>query len=543
MKFDLMALVAQSAAKWGGVLKYDTSEEKGKRKRKDGDDSDGLGEKARKKKKNKLKQKPNGNNMKPSLAKLEDVDNVDIKPSKGLIEYTEQESEVDIFKGNLEMKTCSSPTDISPKLVHIKTETESYYPGDEVNEKLVGKPLSSGNVLNVHSHFPKVKGKPLAVKEECTDYKNKVINDENSHHVPELKFKGDSMKSVTIRSEVDECFVMKLLRKSEAKVLKAQEKFNHVKKEKESSNKQERRQAVTNEPGVDTISKQKNLVGVAIDQKVSELLNQNDRVCRQTTQKIKKNGKQRKISNLKMHVKQQYTEEEDNKILNAMETDGDKLKINDLADQLGRPVGSVYARVKKLKKGESSRNQKRLFSLEEDLLIMDSVLPALGKNLLKDLVLPFTGDLIQKLSTDLKRVKNPIYQRWRDVLQPWILQYYTGTLNLDIRRMLLNYMADTFGSREDIDWLLVAERPEFVGHTEFSLRRVFFTTLDIVKRHEKLRNLKFEDVTLSQLAEVSNECFNDKYSRRLSKRILRRQTEVIDYFKNYVDKHGITNFM
>jgi len=425
----------------------------------------------------------------------------------------------------------------SPKLVHIKTETMTNYPADEVDENLVGKPLSSGNVLNVHSQNLKVKEEPLAVKVECTEYKNEVVNVANTNLGPKPKFKGNSVKSVTIKSEFDDSLVMKLLRKSEAKILKAQEKLNHVKKEKYSCNNQESKHAVKKEPGVDSIGmEQKNLVEIGIVENVSELQNQDVRGC-QTMQKNKKNGEHGEKFTRKMHVKQQYTEEEDNKILDAMETYGDNLKINDLAKQLGRSNGSVHSRIRKLRMGERSRKLKTLFSLEEDLLIMDSVLPDFNKVCLKDL----TGENVQKLSSDLNRSKLNITQRWRCALLPWILQYYTGTLNLDIRRMLLNYIAKTFGSRDDIDWLLVSERPEFVGHTDFSLRRVFFTSVDIVKRHEKLENLKFEDVTLSLIADVANECFNE--SRNLPKRILRRQTEVIDYFKNYVDNHCITNFM
>merc|ERR1719234_2631388 len=150
------------------------------------------------------------------------------------------------------MRTCSSLTDIfSPKLSHIKTETKASYPAEEVGENLVGKPSSSGNVMNVHSRNLKVKEEPLAVKMEWTEFNDEVVNDANTHPVPESKFKGNSVKSVTIKSELDDSLVMKLLRKSEAKVLEAQEKLNKVKKEKEGCNKQARTHSVKNESGVD----------------------------------------------------------------------------------------------------------------------------------------------------------------------------------------------------------------------------------------------------------------------------------------------------
>ena len=544
MKFDLMALLAQSAAKWGGVVKYDTDREQGKRKRKDGDKS--LRVNLRKGKKSKHNQVLNDGNINSnSLVDFENEDNVKTKQSKTMVKYTKQNRDVDRSIGSLEsISTCSKRNVFSQRVFHVKTETNDYCPADKGDNKLSRKPCQPCNVeLDVHSRRVKIKEEPLEAKVECKEYKNGVSANRNTHSVSESKCPEYPMTSVTIKKEVDDdMIIMKLLRKSEAKVLKSQEKLNNVKLEKDncSKDKQERRRVAKKEPDFVLIRKKRNVVENY--DRLSETLSQDGRGC-ESIKKAKRINNNGKTTTKKLHVKVQYTKEEDDQILNAIETYGDNLNYCKLAKQLGRTNGSVHTRVKKLRRGERSRKQKTLFTLEEDLLIMDSVLPDLHKFPLKDLVISSSGEIIQKFSTDLNRNKINISKRWRDDLQPWILQYYNGTLNLDIRRMLLNYLKDTFGSRDAIDWLLVAKRPDFVGHTESSLRRVFFTSVDIVRRHEKLKNLKSEEITLNQIADVANECFNDKFSRRLSVRILRRQTEVIDHFKNYIDKHGITNFI
>jgi len=108
---------------------------------------------------------------------------------------------------------------------------------------------------------------------------------------------------------------------------------------------------------------------------------------------------------------------------------------------------------------------------------------------------------------------------------------------------LLNYLAESYECKDDIPWSLVAERPEFVGHTESSLRNVFFRCCDIIKRHERLTNLDNSEVTLRQLAEGANKSFSADQSSKIPQRVLSRQKEVIDYFEQYKKKHGITNFM
>ena len=62
-------------------------------------------------------------------------------------------------------------------------------------------------------------------------------------------------------------------------------------------------------------------------------------------------------------------------------------------------------------------------------------------------------------------------------------------------------MEDNFDNVESIDWALVAKRPEFVGHTQGSLRSLFSSMCNILKR--KL-NLDITEITLKHIAEYAN---------------------------------------
>ena len=64
--------------------------------------------------------------------------------------------------------------------------------------------------------------------------------------------------------------------------------------------------------------------------------------------------------------------------------------------------------------------------------------------------------------------------------------------------MLANVIADNFDSRDNIDREMLTKYPEFSGHTETSLRYVFFNLLPLASRRLKVD--KF-DLTLRQIAE------------------------------------------
>merc|ERR1711868_268860 len=88
-------------------------------------------------------------------------------------------------------------------------------------------------------------------------------------------------------------------------------------------------------------------------------------------------------------------------------------------------------------------------------------------------------------------------------LKVWLLSYYQKTLNLEIRPMLINVLAENFDSIRDIDRDWVRKIPEFSGYTPVSLKRVFFNRiLFIMARRLKLNRT---EMTLQTIAETAKD--------------------------------------
>jgi len=243
----------------------------------------------------------------------------------------------------------------------------------------------------------------------------------------------------------------------------------------------------------------------------------------------------RTLSKGSLRVIRAFTPREDEIIRNKLEELGDDLNIKELAEEIGRNSGSVFNRVNKLKTGEAGRKQQS-FSLVEDEAIMEKVLPGLRENKLHELVLHIDNSL-QDLATALGRPNksDSIAKRWSYFLQPWIMQHYAGTLNLDIRMMLVNHLAETYQSRESIDWNAVAEKSEFAGNTVTNLQY----TLSYILKSAKIA-MKTECTSWNQILVCCREYISQ--ARKSTKSKLRK-IQVIQYFENYVKKQELEDFL
>ena len=220
-----------------------------------------------------------------------------------------------------------------------------------------------------------------------------------------------------------------------------------------------------------------------------------------------------------------------------MEVMGDDLNVKEVAEELGRHVDSVRSRVKKLNSGCSGTDKKQ-FTLAEDEAILERILPSLQNHKLHKLSLLRDSKSLDDLAETLGRPNKgkSLALRWAFTLQPWIMQHYAGTLNMDIRLMLVNYLAQTYQNRDSIDWDAIASKSEFAGHTKAKLKREFATVLLYAK---KSLNTEF---SWDQLLVSCREYIG--HSRRLnSKNVDLRRTQVIQYFENHIKKLKIENFL
>ena len=151
-------------------------------------------------------------------------------------------------------------------------------------------------------------------------------------------------------------------------------------------------------------------------------------------------------------------------------------------------------------------------------------------------MLDLPGSHWKSLGEQFKRRRAHVKNRWEYYLKPWLLQHYSGTLNLDIRRMLANYLAEHFDDVDSIDWLAVAGQDEFKGHTEVSLHYFFGAYLFQGAKLQMAK--KDERATLKHIQNLENERFKTGKLKPVREKVLSRQKDVIEYFDIFVKEKG-----
>ena len=167
---------------------------------------------------------------------------------------------------------------------------------------------------------------------------------------------------------------------------------------------------------------------------------------------------------------------------------------------------------------------------------MDAVLKELPGSTLEELDLPSFKEW-KDIGDQINRQERHIKYRWEYYLKTWLLQHFSGTLNLDIRRMLANYLADAFTHVNEIDWVAVAQSPEFAGYTVTSLKYVFFTFL--FKHTKEDLGVTGENVSLKDVADVTNRRYKENPVKKVRESTLLRQRQVIRHFENFIQTTGI----
>ena len=190
--------------------------------------------------------------------------------------------------------------------------------------------------------------------------------------------------------------------------------------------------------------------------------------------------------------------------------------------KLNRNDNSIVGRLDQLRSGRHLKMRK-CFTLEEDLMIIDEAIKILKdtKSLEKTVL-----SNSKELGKQFNRNHWSIDLRWNTQIKTWLLQYYNKTLNLEIRPMLANFLAEHFVSYKEIDWKFVLTFPEFKGHTEESLRLIFYTKMLFYAT----RNLKLKrnEITLAQIAEdTTRMCLLKRRNRVIEE----RQKNIVDYFE------------
>jgi len=224
-----------------------------------------------------------------------------------------------------------------------------------------------------------------------------------------------------------------------------------------------------------------------------------------------------------------FTVEENERIEQALENNEDHKTV---AKELCRDPRTVQTRMLffQCNPRQQQGKKRRGYSLEEDFLILEKVIPRLKFQKLSStgfIPQPDAMELARELQRNFKCVNN----RWECLMQHWLLEHFTGTTGFKVEMMLTKLVAQKYNDYKGIDWSeFVNQHKDFVGHTRASISQLFQTCL------KSARTLKKSDaVSLEEVAE----CTAVFQARKESVGKIARREKIIEHFKKKVDELGI----
>ena len=254
--------------------------------------------------------------------------------------------------------------------------------------------------------------------------------------------------------------------------------------------------------------------------------------------------KSKQSRNIITKVKGSFTPEEDDIIKAAMKEAGEEeVDYQSLTELLNRIRKSVISRVDWIKRTGGFPPARKHFTLVEDMTLIEKIIiPRLATEKLPQINL--LEHECMDLANQLDKTNDGVRYRWSKNLQPWLLQHYSGTLNLRVERMLANHLAETFKDVLQVDWSMVAASKEFAGHTKHSLKHIYSN----LKTNVKVKlNLLSSEVTLQQVADHSELVYGEgaqgKAQGRLGSKKMQHQSDVIAFFERKLKELGIGNFL
>ena len=239
----------------------------------------------------------------------------------------------------------------------------------------------------------------------------------------------------------------------------------------------------------------------------------------------------RKSAGLK---KGKFSAEEIERVKQAVANNEDYKSV---AAELNRNPKSVHSRLLSLtmKGNLETVGRGKNFAFEEDLCILDKAIDRLS---LKFSKLSSAGILSQsdfvELAKDLHRYEHTsVRKRWETMLQPWLLQHYTGTTGFRIERMLTSLVAEKFNDHKGIDWSeILNQHKELVGHTASSISGIYRNILSNAKE-------KKSDVSLQEVAEYAATVYQPGKEKKEPAAKAFHREKIVSYFKEKVAELGI----
>ena len=242
-----------------------------------------------------------------------------------------------------------------------------------------------------------------------------------------------------------------------------------------------------------------------------------------------------KIRDLQRHTglrKGKFSAEEIERVKQAVANNEDYKSV---AAELGRSSKSVHHKMFQMKGNSGSQCKGKVFTFNEDLHILDKIIPRLEFQKLTSAGFLSQSQFLE-LAKELHRNGGSIRARWEGILQPWLLQHYAGTSGFRIERMLTSLVAEKFNDHKGIDWSeILNQHKDFAGHTTASIRQTYH------KVHHLVRNTKEgkKDVSLQEVADFAAAVYQPGKERQEPAAKVVHREKIILYFKERVAELGI----
>ena len=211
-----------------------------------------------------------------------------------------------------------------------------------------------------------------------------------------------------------------------------------------------------------------------------------------------------------------------------------KEDYKEVAKELRRKASTVRNRMTRLRINPESGRKRTGFTLKEDLVILDKIIPQLVTQQLSQ-----TGFLPQsalfEIGFELRRDHTSVMYRWGTQLQPWLLQHFTGTSGLRVEIMLATLVGEKWQERKEIDFgNLVQQHKEFAGHSHISLSHIYSNLL-----HGAKKKLKLEFATLQDVVRYVSQTYKPGMEKKETSSVEMHRKRFISAFKEKITELGI----
>ena len=166
------------------------------------------------------------------------------------------------------------------------------------------------------------------------------------------------------------------------------------------------------------------------------------------------------------------------------------------------------------------------FTVTEDELILREVF-AVNKNILVDRKI--TTENWKNIGEKLQRSFKVVSERWRRKLEPMLHRYHAGTLNDDVREVLINHLVkNKLNYTQEIDWTELAQLSKFAGSTSTYLNKMYAQLRDNTgRKYPELSEVKLDTGAIQKYLD------NREMVLSTSEAILEHQDMMIAYYLTY----------